>query len=68
MSPGAIAVTAIIVSGAEVGSLVVAGAVLIYTKRIMLAATPKPQAPQQPKRETASEPVKTGPVPLERAS
>ena len=47
MSPGAIAVTAILVSGAEVGGLVAAGAWLIYTKRIMLAATPKPQAQQQ---------------------
>ena len=68
MSPGAIAVTAIIVSGAEVSSLIVAGAVLVYTKRIMFAATPKPQVPQQPKREAAAEPAKTGPVPLGVAS
>ena len=80
MSPGAIAVTAILVSGAEVGSLITAGAWLIYTKRIMLAATPKPPGP--PAGETnrkrkagadtpevpAAEPAKTGPIPFERAS
>ena len=55
MSPGAIAVTAILVSGAEVGGLVAAGTWLIYTKRIMLAATPKPPGPPQPGREAKAE-------------
>ena len=44
MSPGGIAVLAIIISGTEVLTLIAAGAWLVYTKRIMLAATPKPPA------------------------
>ena len=60
MSPGAIAVTAIIVSGAEVSALIVAGAVLIYTKRIMFAATPKPQAPGKT-ADAASKPAVSEP-------
>jgi hypothetical protein len=47
MSPGAIAVTAIIVSGVQVTAIVGAGAWLIHHKRILFAATPKPQARQQ---------------------
>ena len=54
MSPGGIAVLAIIISGTEVLTLIAAGAWLVYTKRIMLAATPKPQAPPQPGREAAA--------------
>jgi len=69
VSPGAIAFTAIIVSAAEWLAVIVALAALIYTKRIMLAATPKPQAPQ-PRPDAATAPAdgdaKTGPVPLGR--
>jgi len=46
MSPGAIAVTAILVSGTEGLALIGAGAWLIHHKRILFAATPKPQASQ----------------------
>ena len=70
MSPGAIAFTAIIVSAAEWLAVIVALAALIYTKRILLAATPKPQAPTQPRPDAATAPAdgdaKTGPVPLGR--
>lgn len=45
MSIGAIAFTAIVVSGAEGLALILAFAWLVHHKRIMLAATPKP--PQQ---------------------
>lgn len=47
MSPGAIAITAIIVSGVQVTGIVGAGAWLIHHKRILFAATPKPSAQQQ---------------------
>ena len=47
MSTGAIAVTAIVVSGFQVTCVVGAGAWLVYTKRILFAATPKPQ-PSRP--------------------
>jgi hypothetical protein len=49
VSAGAIAVTAIIVSGVQVTAIVGAGAWLIHHKRILFAATPKPQAQQQDK-------------------
>ena len=56
MSPGAIAVTAIIVSGAEGLALIGAAAWLVYHKRIMFAATPKPQAQQQSPAAGGTEP------------
>ena len=48
MSVGAIAVTAIIVSGVQVTAVIGAGAWLIYAKRILFAATPKPRQPSRP--------------------
>ena len=47
--------------------------VLVFTKRILLAATPKPQSPQGRESKVTKQPpaagdAKTGPVPLERAS
>lgn len=47
MSTGAIAMTAILVSGAEGLALIGAGTWLVHHKRILLAATPKALA-QQP--------------------
>jgi hypothetical protein len=44
MSPGAIAMTAILVSGGDALALIAAGTWLVYSKRIVLAATPKPTA------------------------
>ena len=49
MSTGAIAFTAILVSGAEGLALIAAGTWLVHHKRILLAASPKPQAQQQDK-------------------
>jgi hypothetical protein len=43
VSPGAIAVTAIIVSGTQVTAIIIAGAWLVHGRRILLAASPKPQ-------------------------
>ena len=47
MSTGAIAMTAVLVSGVQVAAIVGVGGWLIYTKRILFAATPKPQPLQQ---------------------
>lgn len=47
MSAGAIAVTAIVVCGSEGLALIAAATWLIHHKRILFAATPKPQAQQQ---------------------
>jgi hypothetical protein len=49
VSTGAIAMTAILVSGTEGLALIAAGTWLVHHKRILLAATPKPQAQQQDK-------------------
>ena len=57
MSPGAIAMTAIVVSGAQMGAVVAVGGWLIYTKRILFAATPKPQAPQQAAQDKPADPA-----------
>lgn len=46
MSNGTIALAAILVSGTEGLALIAAGTWLIYKKRILLAASPKPQAQQ----------------------
>ena len=46
MSAGAIALTAILVSGTEGLALIAAGTWLVYRQRILLAASPKPQAQQ----------------------
>ena len=48
MSAAAVAVTAIVVSGVQVTAIVGAGAWLIHSKRILFAATPKPQQPSRP--------------------
>lgn len=56
MSPGAIALTAILVSGTEGLFLIAAFAWLVYTRRILLAASPKPQAPKQA-AEAQAQPV-----------
>jgi len=47
LSTAAIAVTAIVVSGVQVTAFIAAAAWLIYMKRILFAATPKPQ-PSRP--------------------
>lgn len=47
MSAGAVAMTAILVSGTEGLALIAAGAWLVHRQRILLAASPKPQAPKQ---------------------
>ena len=48
MSAGGIAALAIIISGFQVTCVVGAGAWLIYAKRITFAATPRPQAVNNP--------------------
>lgn len=58
MSAGGIALTAILVSGAEGFALIAAVTWLVYTKRIMLAATPK--APAQQPASTAGQPPAGG--------
>jgi hypothetical protein len=62
VSAGAIAMTAILVSGAEVTGLIIAGTVLVYTKRIVLAATPKP-AQQQSGATAGQSPAGTAGAP-----
>lgn len=49
MSPGVIALAAILVSGTEGLALIGAATWLVHRQRILLAASPKPQAPKQDK-------------------
>lgn len=46
MSAGAIAVTAIVVSGVQMTGIVAVAGWLIYKQRVLLAASPKPQRQQ----------------------
>jgi len=48
LSIAAVAMTAIIVAGVQVTAVIAAGAWLIYVKRILFAATPRPQQPSRP--------------------
>ena len=47
MSTGAIAMTAILVSGTEGVALIAAGTWLVHRQRILFAASPRPQAQKQ---------------------
>jgi len=60
MSAGAIAMAAVLVSGSEVLGLIAAGAWLVYTKRIVLAATPKDPAPPK-EAQAVPEPARSTP-------
>lgn len=53
MSPGIIALTAILVSGTEGLALIAGFTWLVYRQRILLAASPRPQ--QQPQDKDAQD-------------
>ena len=54
MSPGGIAFTALLILGAHDTAILGVVAWLMHHRRIVLAATPKPQAQQRPKQEAAA--------------